>query len=878
MWFIIDDGVLKKCTLLQGETEAVVPEGVKVIGRESFMDCTSLTKVTLPNSVWRIGFMAFRGCTSLVSITLPDNLKVIAEWAFYGCKSLANVTIPKSVRTIGDLAFDRCVSLTSVTIPDSVTVIREHAFSGCTSLAGVTIPGSVTKIRIAAFKDCTSLTSITIPNSVEEIDSAAFCGCTSLTSIIIPNSVTVIGSTAFCRCTSLEKIEIPESVTTIEEQLFKNCKLLTSITLPSSITSIGQEAFYRCTSLESITIPDSVTDIGEHAFEECTSLASIELPSGLKAIGDKAFFICTSLGNIVLPEGLKKIGNWVFHCCPFTSITIPDSVTEIGSSAFESCNSLANITIPNSVTEIGSTAFQYCKSLENITIPNSVKRICWGAFGDCTSLTSITIPDSVTEIGEYAFFECTLLTSITIPDSVTKIGELAFGDCTSLISAVIPENVTDISEYAFYECPSLKKFNIFGCTVENILGNWSVSDLFDVNITENYEKYMLILHLLLYTKQPEAVAYVKKHFMRLAQYSIDKGDKAKPKEYAELGLLKKRETGTLLEYALSTGKKNSEIIKYLFFRKDERYGIDIEEMDKYIELAVGNTEIMELLLEYKAEHFISDQADIAEKLFRYEVNDGEVKIISYRGTDFDVIIPETICGKPVTAIGDMAFSPNKKLIKEEVRGALYRLNSLYIGENIKSIGNYIFNGSYWLNSITIFGKTVKLSKFGTYKGRPIQWIPIHFDLEKRTMLIISTRNIENMKYDEKSTKNLTWETCTLRKWLNEDFYSCFTDEEKEMIAETVVVNDNNPMYGSDCGNDTVDRIFLLSIDEAEKYFPDDASRTENFSRYNLKAWLLRSKGYTPYRSAVVSNNGRINYNGYSTEYDYGVRPALNIKF
>ena len=93
MWFIIDDGVLKKCTLLQGETEAVVPEGVKVIGRESFMDCTSLTKVTLPNSVWRIGFMAFRGCTSLVSITLPDNLKVIAEWAFYGCKSLANVTI-----------------------------------------------------------------------------------------------------------------------------------------------------------------------------------------------------------------------------------------------------------------------------------------------------------------------------------------------------------------------------------------------------------------------------------------------------------------------------------------------------------------------------------------------------------------------------------------------------------------------------------------------------------------------------------------------------------------------------------------------------------------------------------------------------------------
>ena len=121
-----------------------------------------------------------------------------------------------------------------------------------------------------------------------------------------------------------------------------------------------------------------------------------------------------------------------------SKLTIPEKangyrVTSIGDSAFFTCWSLSSITIPNSVTSIGSYAF-YRTSLSSITIPNSVTSIEDYAFFTCFSLSSITIPNSVTSIGNSAFYKCSSLSSITIPNSVINIANYAFEYCYELSS------------------------------------------------------------------------------------------------------------------------------------------------------------------------------------------------------------------------------------------------------------------------------------------------------------------------------------------------------------------------------------------------------------------------------------------------------------
>ncbi|MBQ1847313.1 MAG: leucine-rich repeat domain-containing protein, partial [Clostridia bacterium] len=123
-----------------------------------------------------------------------------------------------------------------------------------------------------------------------------------------------------------------------------------------------------------------------------------------------------------------------------TSITIPDSVTSIGSYAFNNCTGLQYNEYDNALY-LGNDNNPYValiKSkdnlIESVEINENTKIIYSSAFSDCTGLTSITIPDGVTSIRMEAFCNCSGLTSITIPDSVTSIVEYAFSGCTGLTS------------------------------------------------------------------------------------------------------------------------------------------------------------------------------------------------------------------------------------------------------------------------------------------------------------------------------------------------------------------------------------------------------------------------------------------------------------
>ena len=348
--------------------------GVVRPGTDSIYNNYISGSVVIPTTV------AYNGTTYNVTELRPilDSSSNSYYGSFESCSGLTSVTIPNSIAVIGDWAFGGCSSLTSITIPDSVTYIGVGAFYDCTGLTSINIPNNVDAIHDCTFSNCTGLTSVTIPNSVTSIGDriwnpypGAFDGCTGLTSITIPNSVATIGNLAFRNCSGLTSITIPNSVTSIGESAFAYCSGLTSVTIGNSVTSIGEGAFYYCSGLTSVTIPNSVTSIGYEAFKYCSGLTSVTIGNSVTSIGDYAFSGCSGLTtlnfNAINCSDFYSGSYHPFYNCPIATINIGDSVQRIPACFAYYLDSLTSVTIPNSVTSIGESAFSGCNNLRDVT-------------------------------------------------------------------------------------------------------------------------------------------------------------------------------------------------------------------------------------------------------------------------------------------------------------------------------------------------------------------------------------------------------------------------------------------------------------------------------------------------------------------------------
>ena len=165
----------------------------------------------------------------------------------------------------------------------------------------------------------------------------------------------------------------------------------------------------------------------------------------------------------------------------------------------------------------------------------------------------------------------------------------------------------------------------------------------------------------------------------------------------------------------------------------------------------------------------------------------------------------------------------------------------------------------------------------------IEWRVLAADDGK--VLVISKYVLEGMRYYPERV-DITWEECTLRKWLNDDFYqAAFSEEEQDCIVLTQVINEDNPDRNTEGGNDTEDKIFLLSIAEAREYFADDEDRKVHATKYaddngafetTASWWWLRTHGLM-YSAAYVYIDGRVMTDGIGViSEDGGVRPAMII--
>lgn len=548
------------------------------IGSEAFNGYTNLTSVHIPSTVVSIAYKAFYNCDKLASISLPSNLTTIDSYAFYDCDKIPSLTTPSTLKTIGGYAFYHCDKLATVTLNEGLTKIDDsYAFYYCpitsitipstltflgvgtfewTKLTSITIPRSVQELRGSTFWYCQELTTVTFESnsSVSSIGSGVFAGCVKLTSISLPNSVKSIGGRAFELCSAMTSITMPDALTSLGESAFLGCAKLTSIVMPKGLTAINNKTFQDCIKLTSVKVYDGITSIGEYAFDNCAVMTSLTIPNTVTTIGKGAFRSMAKLASLSIPFvgqtrtatsntyigymfGASKYENngtsvpstlktlkitdaskiavhALYGLSNLTSLTISNSVTEIGEDALAGTTALTTLSVPfigksrtdstygyigywydvdnttyvhtyltalvtvkitgasaiqsyalygadnttsltlnEGITTIGDCAFTGI-GISTLIIPSTVTLIGNGAFA-WSEITYVNLNEGLETISEKAFYECGLLTSITVPSTVKTMGSYVFANCEKLTSAVILDGTTSIGEYAFNECTSL---------------------------------------------------------------------------------------------------------------------------------------------------------------------------------------------------------------------------------------------------------------------------------------------------------------------------------------------------------------------------------------------------------------------------------------
>ena len=298
----------------------------------------------------------------------------------------------------------------------------------------------------------------------------------------------------------LQDVNFGSHITRIGKGAFKGDNILQgtgSTTLDlSNITYIGEGAFQGCEKIQHLTM-DSVETIDNNAFNGAKGLLDVTLPATLTTIGNAAFKSCENLSDVDFGTNnmLTSIGNEAFMSCKkLKTITfdndymnsIPDSVTDLGTSVFEGCEALQNFRLPDGIEELPNRSFFGCLKLNDFAFGTSVENSRCAVIGDrafqkCAALDEIILPDVNTTIGIGAFKDCTMLELVETSDILEFVGassyeieddviwpglaEGTFQNCEKLSmyprsrksdyqknKLIFPDTYTVIQDYTFFGC------------------------------------------------------------------------------------------------------------------------------------------------------------------------------------------------------------------------------------------------------------------------------------------------------------------------------------------------------------------------------------------------------------------------------------------
>ena len=453
-----------------------------------------------PYTVTAIGYSAFGSLSTPINVSsvfIPATVLSIGDSAFIYCDALTTVTFAENsqLKSIGRAAFWGSEQVyprfKEIKIPDSVETIGNGAFYDCRDLERITLPSALQTLSTVTFYNCTALSEVTFPASLKTIESSAFSGCRNLSEIKLPTSLKAIRSSVFHLCINLKTVSYDGSlkqwndITANNDVLGYSCPSLVMDDYTAQFILVKDDPDHpvpdpppktvtitKYTGTESTVILPSkisswpVTKIGEDALKDNTTITSVTIPASVTEIGSNAFAGCTNLtsvhyagdwSNLTIQSGnpaVQDAANAPLFDFEFTLDNTAAIVTN-----YKYNGAAADVTIPSRyqgkpVTTIGHAAF-FNSAVTSVTIPDSVTSISDSAFINCPQLTNISIPNSVTYIGFSAFNSCTSLKSITLPSSLSTIQSYAFCNCGNLETIRIPVSVTSIGNNAFADCPSL---------------------------------------------------------------------------------------------------------------------------------------------------------------------------------------------------------------------------------------------------------------------------------------------------------------------------------------------------------------------------------------------------------------------------------------
>lgn len=432
------------------ETEIIIPDGVRTIGREAFAGNTQITSVRLPSSLNKIDYGAFRGCTSLKSVDIPDSVFEIGDSAFWGCSSLETVSIGSGLHSLGDGAFSDCRNLKHIGLDpanlffdaDDCTILTSDHKKLCQYLAGG------------------EHYTYTIPGTVEGISRYCFWGCDTLKEIIVPG-ISVIPEYAFSNCRGLENLVFQVPTNELSLGAVQDCSSLKQVTLPISVKNIHSNAFDGCPSTLYFNCPDfsggavfaeskgyTTGDMSLYDDRELLAAEAELKQSG--AASDSGKIVSNTNDNSATDAGGNEGGGsetatgTAASDDPSVNVTyVPDTgdgdvlgsskvvsdrayvIIDGGLPVNNGDNNSQTVQVSNAANGIEDYAHYLDQTIISFDIPDGTSTVGDFSFAR-TSLTQIFIPDGVTYVGKGAFYHCDHLAKVRIPDSVTEVGEKAF--------------------------------------------------------------------------------------------------------------------------------------------------------------------------------------------------------------------------------------------------------------------------------------------------------------------------------------------------------------------------------------------------------------------------------------------------------------------